>query len=226
MGALAVAGRSPVHQPVASAGHFDRGRIANLHVGGLPAAAVHGAHVLVNRRDCQLLSAAAQVERGPPQELLLGRQRHARAQFALPRTARLIAMTSLDRIDRIRQCLRQRVCVDVTRQRRSALRAGLVPVGVERSGAVDALVGVRAEVVALGLDQVGGEAHAAQAVVVAERAARRQAAARPPRPRATTRRHAPWRSPSSSQNLGSSSRLGSSGPGGRPPGCGPGTARG
>src|SRR4051812_28203149 len=46
----------------------------------------------------------------------------------------------------------------------------LVPLGVERAlaGLVDAFVGVGAEVVALGLDEIGGEAFAAVRVVVSE----------------------------------------------------------
>src|SRR5438128_2263349 len=49
------------------------------------------------------------------------------------------------------------------------------PLGMEGAFAVDPLVGVGAEVVALGLDQVRGEALAAVHVVVAEGVAHRQA---------------------------------------------------
>ena len=85
-------------------------------------------------------------------------------------------------------------------------RAALArPIGVEElaAGLVDALVGVGAEVVALGLQQVGGQALAAVAVVEGQRGGERRAPARPPSTAcATTRRQEVWQRSITSGEVG------------------------
>ena len=80
-------------------------------------------------------------------------------------------------------------------------------------GLVDALVGVGAEVVALGLDQVGRQPGRAVAVVEGQRAGAWPAAAIAGwrRPCATTRRQPSWAVAIASRKNGSSSRFASSG---------------